>query len=1076
VAQLERNDDPTKRRLREAYLSDEASRNSSNVKAALLDEARVKREAKLLVEACRTTEAKKRASPVQALLHEYRLSSTEGVTLLSLAEALLRVRSKEGRSRLIADKLGDRKARNAQWLKGHVGVGKPVVVNAASTALAASELVVGSEQAFKSVAGDALGSLVHRVGADVVRVAVVSLMKKLGDEFVLGETIGSALKRASKMPHLAFSYDMLGEAARTRDDAERYFQAYANAVEEVGVGQRQREDQHHPAPGLSVKLSALDPRFEPGRRQDLLLSESSSSSLVEKVSELCEMAADRGLDLTIDAEEAARLELQLDVLSATSARLATSRPGWEGLGLAIQAYQKRAPAAVDWVAENVARRDKRRALRVRLVKGAYWDAEIKLAQILGLASFPVFTRKEATDCSYQAVAAKLLLEYSDCLKPAFATHNARTVAAVADIARKKPPAQDLEFQRLLGMGEDLHLAAKDVCFGDDFPKSKVVTRVYAPVGNHTELLAYLVRRLLENGANSSFVHALADDSVKAEELASDPVQLLEKKFEFTSHPAVTAPSEIFGPRRPNSRGIDLTSDIKAAALFAERASAFEEDASFFEKAAVEEEAVVLDPSTGLECGRFRPSTTSDVDVALQSAVLGQPAWCALGGAKRGTILRGAAEEVEARGAKLCSLLVAEAGKTWADAIGEVREAVDFLRYYAERAEVDLAPSIMPSVVGERNELCYKGRGVWAAIAPFNFPVAIFVGQAAGALAAGNAVVVKSAPQAPLSGAAVVECLHGAGVPKDVLFHVTGGAEVGRALVRDSRVDGVAFTGSVATARLIAKDLAARREGPLPSFIAETAGLNALVADESALPEQLVNDALRSAFVSAGQRCSSARLLFVPQQTADVVLPMLAGAARELRLGDPADLSVDCGPLVDRDAKEKVRAHVDDLLANEDVTVLAAAPDLDRSRFPHVDPANFYPPTILLLQGSLDRLPRQECFGPVLHVLTYDARAGDALAALLDQINDLGFGLTCGLHSRLDSAHAIAASKSKAGNLYINRDTVAAVVEAQPFGGTGLSGTGPKAGGPNYVRRFAHEHVVTTNTAAAGGDIDLMTRV
>ena len=1049
--------DEKKEKLREMYLADEGMTNAQTakyLKKLKFDESRVKKEAKFLVEACRTPEAKRRASPVQALLHEYRLSSTEGVTLLSLAEALLRVRSKEGRSRLIADKL-DRPS--TEWIKGHLSLRKPAVVNAASTALAASEFVVGSEETFKTVAGDSLGALCHRVGADVVRMAVTRLMTKLGNEFVLGETIQKALHRAHSMPpKIAFSYDMLGEAARTQEDADRYFDAYATAIAEVG--------RHHhssgtgamaPPPGISVKLSALDPRFEPGRRSDVV------PRLVDRVVDLSQRAADNGLDLTIDAEEASRLEMQLDVLSGTSERLRASRPGWEGLGLAVQAYQKRAGAAVDYVAD-IARRDHRSALRVRLVKGAYWDAEIKLAQVLGLSSFPVFTRKEATDASYQSIAAKLLFDYGDCLSPAFATHNARTVAVVAELARQAN-TNHVARPRLLGMGQDLHDAAVQGSFS-----SEVVTqRIYAPVGNHTELLAYLVRRLLENGANSSFVHALADDTVPADDLAADPVALLEKK-KFSPHPAVPEPPDLFLPR-PNSRGIDLAADGAGAMAFAIEASTAEMDHTWSEG----EGDVVFDPSTGLEVGRVIPATPEDVKKAAEMARKAQRGWCDLGADKRAVILRKAADEVEARSPFLCSILVAEAGKTWPDAIGEVREAVDFLRYYADRGEQDLQRQELPSAVGEKNELSYRGSGIWGAIAPFNFPMAIFIGQVAGPLAAGNAVLAKSAVQTPLAGAAMVQCLHDAGVPSDVLCHLPGGPKVGEDIVQ--LVDGVVFTGSLATARAIHRSQSLCSQGPLPQLVAETAGLNALIADESALPEQLVADTLRSAFVSAGQRCSSARILFVPDQTKDVVLPMLAGAVKELRLGDPADLSVDCGPLIDIQARDNVQAHVDKLLLNEKVHLLAAAPDLDQNRFPHLDPSNFFPPTVLQLP-SFDVLPTSECFGPVLHVLTYDARKDNALSDLLQDVNSLGYGLTCGLHSRLDSAHATFSRASNAGNLYVNRDTVAAVVEAQPFGGSGLSGTGPKAGGPNYVRRFAHEFVVTTNTAASGGDIDLMSRV
>ncbi|KAJ8605534.1 hypothetical protein CTAYLR_000082 [Chrysophaeum taylorii] len=1015
----------SRRWIRESHYADERAVNLSNVRAcrhSRAEEAVIVENAVRLVKACRTPEAKRRASPVQSLLHEYRLSSREGATLLSLAEAVLRVRSPEGRSRLIADKL-----ENVEW--GRMGLGKPAIVNAASAALAAGEI------ATRAPASDgALAALVHRIGRDAVRVAVVALMRRLGDEFVLGENIEVAMDRAArdarKVESLRHSYDMLGEAAKTAQDAEIYWEAYAEAID--AIGRRFGEGE------ISVKLSALDPRFEPHRLDDV-------GKVVGRVVELATRAADRGIDLTIDAEEAARLELQLDVVSHVSSEMARIRPSWKGLGLAVQAYQRRAPQIVDWAASTIA--TKSRPLRVRLVKGAYWDSEIKWAQQLGAATFPVFTRKEATDACYAACASKLL-EARDLFYPAFATHSARTVATVAWLA-DRCENRNFEFQRLHGMGEDLHAAARD--FLTDAP-----TRVYAPVGDHDRLLAYLVRRLLENGANSSFVHAVADDSVPAETLALDPAAVLEHKHLCSPHPEIKQPPDLFLPRQ-NSRGLDV-SDVLALHEFAQNVDDDRVSGG---------EVAVYDPTTGDRAGSAPQASDQDVAAALGGAKAAQPAWDATGLEKRATILRNAADELEARRETLCGLLVADAGKTWVDGVGEIREAADFLRYYADRAEADLADRALPGPVGETNTLAYRGRGVWAAVSPFNLPLAIFVGQMAAPLVAGNAVVAKSAPQTPLVASAVIDVMRAAGVPEDVLAHLPDPRDlVGPLLVGDPRVDGVVFTGSGLAARSIARTLA-DRDGPIVPLIAETAGLNAIIADESALPEQLVHDAVRSAFNSAGQRCSSARLLCVPSQTKDRVLEMLAGAVAELRVGDPARVDVDCGPLIDARAKDRVAAHVDGLLSTPGVRILARANCQDDG--------NFYPPLLLELP-DLDALPRDECFGPVLHVVAYDSTAKNALQSLIHEINNLGYGLTMGLHSRLDGARHLAIGASAAGNLYVNRDCIAAVVESQPFGGHRLSGTGPKAGGPNYVRAFAVEHVVSTNTAASGGDYDLMARI
>jgi len=1129
---------PDKTALRARLWADEAETSRANMftlkttggialsgKSA---EERVQLDASALVIACRAPGARGATSPVQALLHEYSLSSHEGVTLLGLAEALLRINSAEGRSRLIADKLAAVRAggngvvgngKAASWTAGHIGLEKPLVVNAAATALATGEAVVGARANLTSHLGMTIGTpfaeLVLRLGEPAIRVVVTALMRKLGDEFVLGETIERAIRRgnadavthASTSPSLprqmSFSFDMLGEAARTQKDADAYWESYAHAIKTVGASAALGSSGEL-KPGVSVKLSALDPRFEPSHRAALLghvqpLGVAGvRGSLVDSVSQLAALAADAGVDLTIDAEEASRLELQLDIISAVSSKLSRSHPGWDGLGMAVQTYQRRASAVVDWLAD-VARRDSRK-FKMRLVKGAYWDSEMKVAQGLGLPTFPVYTRKEATDVCYHACIAKVLHEHADAITPAFATHNARTLSVVAALARARgwsPLGQegegvplDFEIQRLHGMGQDLHDAATGVggCLAG------VPVRIYAPVGNHDQLLAYLVRRLLENGANSSFVNALADKKVDVAQLVADPALVLEHVHNFTSHPKIAPPRELFSfdpvknvkahGLRKNSEGYELGYDITAMEKFAEGMAAVDftaprktpattplavlsawrsvvptsRAAALARGGSGAEIQAVVDPTTGTAAGAVSPATPIDIECALEAATAAQPGWDALGASARAGVLRRAADAFEAHCAPLCALLVSEAGKTVPDAISEVREAVDFLRYYANDAEIALAPTVLRGPVGERNEMHFRGRGVWASIAPWNFPLAIYIGQAAAALAAGNAVLAKSAPQTPLCAAAAVALLHGAGVPKAVLAHLPGGAKVGAALVNDQRVDGVVFTGSGEAARAIFRQLAARPvDSALAPLLAETAGLNALIADESALPEQLVSDAVRSAFGAAGQRCSSARLLCVPMESSQTVVDMLIGAMAELSVADPAYLDTDVGPLIDTASVERVQAHVDALMQVAGVKLLGRAalplPAVSAPQQPaggglalpplpaDARPSFFAP--VLLEIPSLSALPRRECFGPVLHVLRYDSRPVDSLEKLIRDINKLGYGLTMGLHSRLDSAHATARSSTAAGNLYINRDTIGAVVESQPFGGSRLSGTGPK---------------------------------
>ena len=725
--------------------------------------------------------------------------------------------------------------------------------------------------------------------------------------------------------------------------------------------------------------------------------------------------------------------------------------GWDGLGLAVQAYQKRAHAVLPWLAD-IARRDARRWM-VRLVKGAYWDTEIKLAQEQGLDGYPVFTRKPSTDLSYLA-CARFMMENRDVFYPQFATHNAHTLAAVLEMA---DGSRDFEFQRLHGMGEALY----DQVVGGALGEAPVLCRIYAPVGSHEDLLAYLVRRLLENGANSSFVNRIVDQDAPIDEIIADPVDMV-ARFNPVPHPRIPLPIDLFGAERANSKGLDLNDRAELREL----AGAMARQAGPW-RAGVEKgsgnEVAVINPTDGRSVvGKVRNATGADVDKALDEARLAQPEWDRRGGVARGAILRRAADAMEAATAELMALCALEAGKTLGDGVAEVREAVDFLRYYAARAEAEFdGPEALPGPTGEANTIGLHGRGTFACISPWNFPLAICTGQVAAALAAGNAVAAKPAEQTPLIAGRAVDFLHQAGVPADVLHLLPGdGAEVGGKLVADERIDGVAFTGSTETARAINRALAARG-GPIVPLIAETGGQNAMIVDSTALPEQVVADAVLSAFRSAGQRCSALRVLFVQDDIADKVIRMLAGATKELRLGDPALLETDVGPVIDADAKTMLEAHAERM---NGVGKLLCQADMPKD----LVAGHFFAPCAYEI-GDIAILER-EVFGPILHVVRFDA---DALDDVIDAINATGYGLTLGVHSRIDSMHDHVAARVGAGNVYINRNIIGAVVGVQPFGGEGLSGTGPKAGGPRYLYRFAVERTLSVNTTAAGGNAALM---
>ncbi|HZH42538.1 MAG TPA: bifunctional proline dehydrogenase/L-glutamate gamma-semialdehyde dehydrogenase PutA [Lysobacter sp.] len=991
---------------------------------------------------------------IEAFMRQYDLGSEEGVLLMCVAEALLRIPDEDTADRLIRDKLGE-----ADW-KRHMGQSDSILVNASTWGLMLTGKLVDLADETKRDVHGAFKRLIGRIGEPVVRLAVRQAMKIMGHQFVMGRTIEEALARSRKGGNAAYrySFDMLGEAALTAKDARRYLEAYRAAIHAIGRSVASRDSDRlgdrdgssvFAAPSISVKLSALHPRYEHAKRARVL------AELTPRVLELAQLAKSYGIGFTIDAEEADRLELSLDVIAAAYAD--PSLDGWEGYGLAVQAYQKRAPYVIDFLAE-LARRHRRR-IPVRLVKGAYWDSEIKRAQVDGQAGYPVFTRKPNTDVSYLACARRLL-DASDAIYPMFATHNAHTIAAVHRMAAGRA----FEFQKLHGMGDDLYA---EVIPAD---RLNVPCRVYAPVGSHEDLLPYLVRRLLENGANSSFVNRITDARVPVAELVRDPVETV-SNFASIPHPRIPLPVDLYrshGLDRTNSMGINLANDQQLHRLAADMNAAVRGDwhaAPLVPGGAVATERLpVTNPADRREVvGHWQPADAALVERALSNAVSAQLAWDMTPAASRAAILEHAADLLEARMPAFMAMCVKEAGKTLADSVAEVREAVDFLRYYAAQARTLFAPEALPGPTGESNTLQLCGRGVFVCISPWNFPLAIFVGQISAALAAGNSVIAKPAEQTNLIGHAAVKLLHEAGVPEAVLQFLPGdGATVGAALTRDPRVAGVAFTGSTDTARAINRALAARDNAPIATLIAETGGQNALIADSSALPEQLVKDAIGSAFTSAGQRCSAARVLFVQEDIADKVMTMLAGAMAELTVGDPALLSTDVGPVIDADALKMLAEHAARmdrearLIARVEVGAEAAH-------------GHFFAPRAYEI-GALDVL-HKEIFGPVLHVIRWKA---SQLDAVIDAVNATGYGLTLGVHSRIDETIEKIARRVRVGNCYVNRNQIGAVVGVQPFGGQGLSGTGPKAGGPHYLPRFATEKTVTINTTAAGGNASLLT--
>ncbi len=985
--------------MRDNYLADEAEAiRALMASASLSQEDRVSISAQA-ADLVRQVRDSAKTTMMEKFLAQYGLTTKEGVALMCLAEALLRVPDKHTIDELIEDKVA-----SGNWAE-HRGQSKSALINSSTWAL----LVTGKLIAPVDQEGvvQTLRGLIKRLGEPVVRTAVGQAMKELGRQFVLGRTIEEAIRRARKLEAkgYTYSYDMLGEAARTDADARRYHAAYASAIQELASACEHREIRRNP--GISVKLSALHARYEFAKRERVM------EELVPRVRELALQAKAANMGFNIDAEEQDRLDLSLDVIEAVLSDPALA--GWGGFGVVVQAYGPRASFVLDWLYALSTRLD--RKIMVRLVKGAYWDAEIKRAQEMGLKGFPVFTRKANSDVSYIACARKLLA-MTDRIYPQFATHNAHSVAAILHLAK----GQDcFEFQRLHGMGESLHDAVVST--------GQARCRIYAPVGAHRDLLAYLVRRLLENGANSSFVNQIVDTRIAPETIARDPFAVVEAQGEKLSSQAIVRPEALFGPERRNARGWDLTDPRQVAALESERnrfrQHAWSAGPIIAGEVEGEEVLKVYSPAQPDDrVGEVLQASTADIECAIAASQGGFVAWSAQPAEARAAVIRRVGELFEQHAAELFALATREAGKTQLDGVAEVREAVDFAFYYANEAV--------------RNQSAGEARGVITCISPWNFPLAIFSGQVLAALAAGNAVLAKPAESTALMAARAVELMHEAGVPRAALQLLPGrGTSVGAALTADPRIAGVCFTGSTATAQRINRVMA-ESMAPEAPLVAETGGLNAMIVDSTALPEQVVRDVLASAFQSAGQRCSALRMLYLQKDIAEHLLEMLYGAMDELAVGNPWQLSTDIGPVISAAAKAGIEAHCQRFERQGRLL----------KRLPVPESGSFVAPTVIQVNG-IEEL-EEEVFGPVLHVATFEAEQIDQV---VDAINAKGYGLTFGLHTRIDSRVQRVTRRIKVGNIYVNRNQIGAIVGSQPFGGEGLSGTGPKAGGPHYVRRF-----------------------
>ena len=1030
--------------MREAFLADEARTLDALLATAKVDaqsNQQITGIARQLVMAVRAKQ--KSHAGMQSFLTQYDLSSQEGVLLMCVAEALLRIPDAATADKLIKDKFAQ-----GDWQK-HLGASDSMLVNAGTWGMMLTgKLVAVAPTDFTDVGGW-LGKIANKLGEPIVRASLKQGMKLMAEQFVMGRDINEALARGATADHAKYlhSFDMLGEAAMTADDAERYFLAYQHAISAIG-GYVKPGQGVFAAPGISVKLSALHPRFEVAHRLRVF------AEMLPKLLVLAQMAHDSGIGLTFDAEETERQELTLELFAAV---FADSRlQGYEGLGIALQSYQKRAPQVIAWLIALSGQHGKR--IMLRLVKGAYWDTEIKRAQVQGFSNYPVFTRKVNTDVSYLACAATILAA-PQSFYAQFATHNAHTVASILHRATRSKVCAGFEFQRLHGMGVELYDAVLD--------RPNIACRVYAPVGSHEDLLPYLVRRLLENGANSSFVNRIADESVLIDDVIADPITRCEES-QPRANPRLSLPQNLFVDAkvsRRNSMGFSFSDRRATAHLYAEMSAVLAKTDWHAQPIIAGEPmrgaaADVIDPASLHKIGVVEEADAALTGLALDLA----RKWPGMEAMARAAVLDRAADLLEQRRAFFMALMVREAGKTLPDALGEVREAADFCRYYAALCRQYFAqPEMLPGPTGESNELSLHARGTFVCISPWNFPLAIFLGQVTAAFAAGNAVIAKPAEQTPLVACEAVKLLLEAGMPPAAIACLPGRGEViGAMLVADGRVDGVAFTGGTGTARAINQSLA-KRDGAIIPFIAETGGLNVMIADSSALPEQVITDVLASAFNSAGQRCSALRILCVQKDIAPRIKTLLAGAMRELTIGDPARLDTDVGPVIDREAFDILVKHREHMAASHSQIGQVRLPQaIGQGRGHYFAPCAFEIPTL----GTI----KAEVFGPILHVLAFD---GEQMMALVDEINATGYGLTLGIHSRIEETIAAIRARARVGNIYVNRNQIGAVVGVQPFGGEGLSGTGPKAGGPHYLFRFASERTFTVNTAAAGGNAALI---
>lgn len=1022
---------PTRAAINRAYLYDESEQLDelfAFIKLSEHRQAQVEALARQLVIKVRSMELAR--SGINAWLHEYDLSTQEGVLLMCLAEALLRIPDAATADRLIRDKLS-----SAEWSR-HLGHSASWLVNASIWGLVFTGRIIKLE------ASSALfNRLISRSGEPVIRMAIKQAMLLIGHQFVMGSSMEEAITRSrdNENRRYRYSFDMLGEAALTAADVARYSDAYHHAITTLGSQVSEGGLLNHP--GISVKLSALHPRYEYAKWQRVF------DELSPRLLALALAAKAANISLTIDAEEAERLDLSLDLFETIYRN--EKLEGWQGFGLAVQAYQKRAIHVINWLAQLAS--ECKRQIPVRLVKGAYWDTEIKQAQERGLDGYPVFTCKAATDICYLA-CARCLLDSGDLLYPQFATHNARTVATLIIMSGSQP----FEFQRLHGMGEALYTIILN-----EYPQFSC--RVYAPVGKYKELLPYLVRRLLENGANSSFVNQIVNKRLTVEEIIADPVSELERQAQ-----RICLPRHLYGEERLNSSGINLADREAQRHLDQALEKACQQPwqaAPIVAGQALRGSAqVILNPADRNDAiGEVLFADIGAADKALNVAYHAAPDWAGNSVSERAAFLERAAELFEEQRAELMARIIREGGRTIHDALNEVREAIDFCRYYAAQLRQHLQhPIILPGITGEKSQLRWVGRGAFICISPWNFPVAIFTGQVVAALAAGNSVIAKPAALTPLCAAHVVQLLHQAGIPKEVLHFLPGsGSEIGMKLVSDSRIAGVAFTGSTNTARQINQVLA-QGERIVP-FIAETGGQNCMIVDSSALPEQVVKDVMASAFNSAGQRCSALRVLFLQQEIALQILEMLSGAIDELAIGNPMRLSTDIGPIINFSACDQLKRH-SERMDNDARLIKAISLPQDSER------GSYFAPRIYEIE-KLSQL-RQEVFGPILHIIRYQA---SRLNEVVEAVNDTGYGLTLGIHSRIDSTIDYITRHARCGNSYVNRNIIGSVVGSQPFGGEGLSGTGPKVGGPHYLQRFATERVVTVNTAAVGGNIALLSQ-